>query len=493
MLKRNRDPGKILIIGSGVGGLSTGILLAKLGYPVTIVEKNALAGGLMRGYCRLGYDCPVGVHYLGSLAAGQPFRQLWDCLGVTSDISLERMGVNGPIDRYVFDDFCFDLPEGLEAFEDNLRKSFSAEQAQINAFMEGLKEVFQSFARLDMLTNTAGTAVSMESFSPMGDYLAQINCSPRLVSVLGVPATLIGVPLRDCPRFFYYMILASYLLSSWRLKESSSLMAETFVRRFQKLGGELLTGDGAKNILVDADCIHGLRLQSGREIAADTIIAAIHPRNVIPMLPGGSLRPDHVVRIEGFENTKGLFVVTLAVDARGREALPYNLYRLHPETDGSLLHGLFLQIRKSAQPNTLVLTMMATSGIESWQPWIHTKSGQRGEDYVEAKRKLAETFIDEAKALFGPLQEMKVIDIYTPLTIRDWVGSPEGSAYGIMRSSDQLIKTICLNRPSIAGLYFAGQNILAPGIMGTTLGSFQTVRRIIGQYRFGREVLEGRC
>ena len=85
-----------------------------------------------------------------------------------------------------------------------------------------------------------------------------------------------------------------------------------------------------------------------------------------------------------------------------------------------------------------------------------------------------------------------MIDTYTPLTIRDWVGSPEGSAYGIMRSSGQLMKTTCLNRPSISGLYFAGQNILAPGIMGTTLGSFQTVRRIIGQERFGREVWEGR-
>ncbi len=492
MLKQNRNPGKILIIGSGVGGLSTGILLAKLGYPVTIVEKNAPAGGLMRGYRKMGYDCPVGVHYLGALAAGQPLRRLWDCLDVASDIALERMGVNGPIDRYVFDDFCFDLPEGLEAFEDNLRKSFPAEQVQITAFMEGLREVFQSFARLDMLTNTAGTAVSMESFFPMGDYLTRLNCSPRLISVLGVPATLIGVPLRDCPRFFYYMILASYLLSSWRLKESSILMAETFVQRFQKLGGELLTGDGAEHILVDADCIRGLRLQSGREITADTVIAAIHPQNVLPMLPGGSLRPDHVTRIETFENTKGLFVVTLSVSEKGLEALPYNLYRLHPETDGSLLHGLFLQIRTSTQPNTLLLTMMATSGVNSWRPWLHTKSGQRGEDYEEAKRKKAETFIDEAKALFGSLRKMRVIDIYTPLTIRDWVGSPEGSAYGIMRTSGQLMKTTCLNRPSIAGLYFAGQNILAPGIMGTTLGSFQTVRRIIGQERFGREVWEGR-
>lgn len=491
MLKRDRDPGRIAIIGSGVGGLTTGILFAKLGHPVTIVEKNRLPGGLMRGYRRLGYDCPVGVHYLGSLAAGQPLRRLWDCLGVTSGVPLERMGLTGPIDRYIFDDFTFDLPEGVSAFEDNLRRAFPAELRQISVIMDHLKETGNDLVHLETLLSSGGKAISPESFSSMGEHLDRLGCSERLKSVLGVPSTLIGVPLQDCPLFYYYMILASYLLSSWRLQGDSSLMAEAFVRQFQTLGGELLTGDGVEHLLVDANRLRGLRLESGREIAAETIIAAIHPGNVIPMLPEGSLRPDHVERIKGFQNTKGLFVVTLAVDGMVHEALPYNLYRLHPETDGSLLHGSFHQIRKSTQPDIHLLTMMATSRINEWQPWLNTKSGQRGSEYETAKKEKAERFIAEATELFGPLQGMEIIDIYTPLTIRDWVGSPEGSAYGIMRSSGQLMKTTCLNRPSIEGLYFAGQNILAPGIMGTTLGSFQVVRRIIGPERFGREILEG--
>jgi len=490
MLKQNREPGKILIIGAGVGGLTAGIILAKLGYPVTIAEKNPQAGGLMRGYRRQGFDCPVGVHYLGSLDSGQPLRRLWNYLGVAENIPLERMGTSGPIDRYVFDDFHFDLPEGVPALEENLLRAFPEEHTQIASVMAELTEVSDSFARLDMLLSPEGVPVSVESFSPMGEHLARLGCSERLKSVLGVPSMLIGLSLQECPLFYYYLTLSSYLLSSWRLRDNSSRMAEAFAERFRALGGQLIVADGVEHIFVESGRIRGGQLQSGLEIDADTIIAAVHPQNVAAMLSGGELRPDQAERIERLENTKGLFVVTLAVDGNVHEALPYNLYLLHPEADGTLVRGSFLQIRRGNQPGTSLMTMMATSGIEEWQPWERSRSGQRGGDYEQKKMNRADEFITEATKRFGPLKGKRIIDIYTPLTIRDWVGSPGGSAYGIRRSSSQLMKTAFLNRSAIKGLFFAGQNILAPGIMGTTLGSFQVIKRIIGQEHFGRDVLE---
>ncbi|MCI5219845.1 MAG: NAD(P)/FAD-dependent oxidoreductase, partial [Candidatus Electrothrix sp. LOE2] len=93
----------ILIIGSGIGGLSTAIILAKLGFEVTVLEKNRQAGGLLRSYARDGIECEVGVHYLGSLDNGQVLRKFFDYLGVTESIPVTRMGQDGIIDRYIFD------------------------------------------------------------------------------------------------------------------------------------------------------------------------------------------------------------------------------------------------------------------------------------------------------------------------------------------------------------------------------------------------------
>jgi all-trans-retinol 13,14-reductase len=135
-----------------------------------------------------------------------------------------------------------------------------------------------------------------------------------------------------------------------------------------------------------------------------------------------------------------------------------------------------------------LLSMITSSSIEEWRPWEKTTSGRRGKDYEAAKEEKARYLIDEAARLFGLFRDMKILDIYTPLTIRDRVSSPGGSPYGILRSAGQLMKAASLNRTSIKGLFLAGQNRLSAGIMGTILGSFQTVRQIIGQERFYRDV-----
>lgn len=489
MIQNGQENGNIIIIGSGVGGLTAGIILSKLKRRVTVVEKNLLPGGLMRSYTRSGIECPVGVHYMGSLSDGQPHRRLWDYLGVTPFIPIERMGRDGVIDRYIFDDFTFDLPDGIDAYEDNLRRMFPLEHTRITAIMDDLRKVSHSLSSLDILMSPEAAFLSPENFESMGDALQRMGCSTRLLSVLSVPSTLIGVSLQECPVYYYYMTLASYLFSSWRLACSGSDMAEAFVSRLKSLGGDVETGDGVERILVESGRVKGVVLQSGRVLEGAIIITATHPWILISMLPDAALRPAYVERIAHLANTKGIFAVTCAVDAAAYEALPYNIYRLCAEKDGALSHGLFHQLIKSGQPGINILSMMTTSGIDEWRKWEGTTSGRRGKDYAEAKEEKIKWCINEASKIFGHLTGIQVLDSYTPLTIRDRMNSPEGSAYGILRSAAQLMKAATLRRTSIGGLFIAGQSSMAPGIMGTMLGSFQAVRQVVGHEIFRREVM----
>ena len=102
--------------------------------------------------------------------------------------------------------------------------------------------------------------------------------------------------------------------------------------------------------------------------------------------------------------------------------------------------------------------------------------------------KLARGLIKQVDPVIGQLKGLEVIDTYTPLTIRDWVNSPNGSAYGVMRSDRQMLSAALLNRTAVKGLYLAGQSVMAPGILGTILGSLITAKFIVGPERFGREI-----
>ena len=64
------------------------------------------------------------------------------------------MGKDGIIDRYIIDDFTFDLPEGLNAYERNLISSFPDEKDQISVIMKALRHAAEKIHCLDFLFST---------------------------------------------------------------------------------------------------------------------------------------------------------------------------------------------------------------------------------------------------------------------------------------------------------------------------------------------------
>ena len=56
-----------IIIGSGMGSLTTGALLSKEGQKVLILERHYTAGGFTHVFKRKGYEWDVGIHYIGEV------------------------------------------------------------------------------------------------------------------------------------------------------------------------------------------------------------------------------------------------------------------------------------------------------------------------------------------------------------------------------------------------------------------------------------------
>ena len=433
-------------------------------------------------------DCPVGVHYFGSFGEGEPLRKICDYLGVTERMAVERMGQGGPIDRYLFDDFTFDLPEGLDAFSASLRQAFPDERQPIAQIVDNIRATLDaqnSFA----FFSPAPPLFDEKLYAPLGAYLAGMNCSAGLRNVLGVAARWMGMSESECPAFYHHFALASYLLSAWRLRGTGSDLAEAFVSRFEELGGTLICGDAVTAVLTTGTAIGGVRLTSGRVLDGSRLVAAIHPKKVIEMLPEGVVKPRHARMVGQLAETEGLFALSAAVDAATHPALPYNLFRLRADREGAVEDGVFYQLRDGREGKNL-LVIITRSPYPEWSRWEDTTTGSRGADYAEAKADRAGRLLKEAEGIFGPLAGAKILDAYTPLSLRDWVGSPNGAPYGIMRSMRQLPALSTLSRLLPGGLSFAGQNALSPGILGTLLGSLQVARQVIGPDRFASEVFE---
>ena len=86
---------KCVIIGSGLGGLSCGCILAKNGYEVTVLEQGLQAGGCLQCFRRGDAVFDTGMHYIGSADPGQVLHTILHYLGVGDDIRLERLDPAG--------------------------------------------------------------------------------------------------------------------------------------------------------------------------------------------------------------------------------------------------------------------------------------------------------------------------------------------------------------------------------------------------------------
>lgn len=88
-------PKTIVIIGSGLGGLSSGAILAKNGYRVVVLEQNAQIGGCLQCFTRHGVKFETGMHFIGSAGPGQTLNKLMRYLEIDKDVEISQLDPNG--------------------------------------------------------------------------------------------------------------------------------------------------------------------------------------------------------------------------------------------------------------------------------------------------------------------------------------------------------------------------------------------------------------
>jgi all-trans-retinol 13,14-reductase len=123
-------PYDAVIIGSGIGGLTTAALLSDLGWKTCVLEQHYTAGGYTHSYDRNGYEWDVGVHYIGDVGARTRTRMMFDYL---SGGELKWAPMDAEYDRFYVGDRTFSAIAGKQQFRENLVKRFPAEAQAIDS------------------------------------------------------------------------------------------------------------------------------------------------------------------------------------------------------------------------------------------------------------------------------------------------------------------------------------------------------------------------
>lgn len=122
---------------------------------------------------------------------------------------------------------------------------------------------------------------------------------------------------------------------------------------------------------------------------------------------------------------------------------------------------------------------------ENFQQWENTYIGKRGLAYESFKKEIENKIIDKVNEVF-PNFEASIDKVFSgsPLTIRDYLRSKDGSLYGYKKNYETIFQTRILPRTKIENLFLTGQNINLHGILGVPLSAIITVGIIIGDVNY---------
>jgi len=481
-----------LVIGAGISGLSSALLLARFGYRVAILEQAARPAPLISGFVRSGVYFETGFHYAGG-GANSPLECNLKALGVAKH--LEKIVLNeDAFDCVTFADsgFRFDFPQGYGRLENKLATCFPDQREAIHSYLEKVRK----------------TAAGLPYYEPdgpdhfpnlatlHGQTLAQVLDGLRirgaLRTLLEIHCLLHGSGPDEVPFLVHAGVVDGYYRSAHTFRGGGRSLARAFSETAKNLGIEIFCRTEVEKITLSAaGSITGAVSRNGDFFSASNCILTAHPACLLKLLPSSSWRPAFRRRLAGLEETISADMVFLSTPAA--EKFFGSNYFFVPSTTHRLL-GTSHQLQKRLLYLNFAEAGGRMAGITAILPSRNYDPGEKAFSspaYEHGKQRLEEEVRKQIIKLLPDLAiELNVETVSTAKTLQAINASPKGSMYGIKHKLDQF-NPGSLTR--VRGLYLAGQGIIAPGLLGATISAFMAVGEVVGHKKLKQFRQERLC
>ncbi len=125
-----------------------------------------------------------------------------------------------------------------------------------------------------------------------------------------------------------------------------------------------------------------------------------------------------------------------------------------------------------------VLHVLESTPVEQVAAWQASSTGRRPEDYHAYKARRTRRILERLDAWRpGLADRIDVVATASALTFRDYLNSPDGSAYGVRQQVGQIS---LFGRLPVRNVFAAGQSAILPGLVGTMMASFAVCRSLVG-------------
>lgn len=506
-----------IVIGSGIGGLSTAAILSKSGEKVLVLEQHYTAGGFTHVFKRPGYEWDVGLHYIGEV--NRPDSMLRKLFDYVTDGELEWADMGEVYDRICIGDDIYPFRKGTDNFKAELKEQFSApeDRRAIDEYVDLVYEVasaaqnfFTEKALPPLLGKVAGLFLRRKYMNyarrTTDEVMRELTDNERLIAVLTGQWGDYGLPPAEGSFAVHATVARHYFGGGSYPVGGSGEILETIAPVIQESGGRVVTNARVDRVdVVDGEAV-GVTIADGRSIEAPIVVSDAGFENTWRNLVSSEVAREAgmVEKLEVVEPSASHLCLYIGLQKTAEELdLPKANYWLYPENvdheanlerfardpENAPLPVAYISFPSAKDPaweerypGTATIEIITVAPYEWFQKWEGTRWKNRGEEYEEFKEMLSGRLLEKLYEV-EPQTEGHVDhhELSTPLSTRHFANYQTGEIYGLAHTPERFEQEYLRPHTPVDNLYMTGQDVATCGVGGALVASMLTVGAVLGK------------
>ena len=527
-----------ILIGSGIGSLTTAAIMSKAGKRVLVLEQHDQAGGCCHTFIDKGYEFDVGIHYIGEMGHQTLNKTLLDqiCEGqvewapLDDDFDVVHIG-------YGSDARTYPVATGTEAWKSLLKKQFPGETAAVDKYFDLLKASSKTSTIHGAMKMVPLWLVKIILMTGVLKYVTNIFRPEYTISTLelvegltsnkdlqavlmycwgdyGTPPSKSNFTMQAALNRHFMKAGAHYPVGG------ASEIAYNIIPVIEKAGGRVLVRAPVSNIVAKGGKVCGVNVSKGTgtiEILAPMVISSAGLYNTFQrLLPkelaAKSYYTDICKDLKPGVAAMNVFLglnkskAELGLKRQNMWAFTSNdLNRIgedyiQMDVDSAIdaeIPLLFISFPSAKDPEwekhpgreeKSTVAIVTLANWEWFKKWEDAALKKRGDSYDEVKNSIGHQMIEQTCKLYPQIRDcIDFTEIGSPVTNKHYIAQPHGEIYGLDHSIERFDPLMVAKlRPAtdVPGLILTGQDILSCGFTGALFAG------VIGaQAALGRNVM----
>ena len=485
---------KIVIIGAGFGGLAAAIRLQAKGMQVTILEKNAKAGGHAYQFIKNGYTFDMGPSII---TAPELIQRVFACANVQMEDYLDLVKLDPFYRIYFHDGSSLDYTDDSERMKHQIAQFSPTDADNYDRFMEHTRHLYDAVITdglgatpfdLPTMIGFLPRAIRLQALIPAYDFVKQFFNDPRTRFTFSFHPLFIGGNPFRAPAVYLMIPSLEKTSGVWFCKGGMFNLIQALEKVFKQLGGTIKTDAEVEQIVIENRRAKGVRAR-GQFYEADSVISNAD----IAHTYGELIKPKHRrkwsdKKLRKTQYSMSAFLLYLGVRKKYPQLKHHTLilserYKglIDDIFDNKVLpddFSMYLHIPSQTDPT------MAPEGSESLYALIPVPNLESGINWENTKKTYTDkvlTFLEDDFGLTNLKRSIEVLETFTPSDFKRQRNNHLGSAWGIEPKLTQTAYFRPHNRSEdIQKLYFVGANTHpGAGVPGVLLTAETTVKLVV--------------